>query len=439
MRVLRQAGKGHRILREVVLIARAVRRLLFAAIVCAGAAGVRSTAAAQAAHGAVAVIFMYHHVSPTVLPGPYARALTVTPQEFAAQLSWLRQKGCRMTVVDKLVTDVHGGQTGACEAALTFDDGYDDVATYALPLLDQAGARATFYIATGYVGQSGHVSAQQLRSLAAAGMEVGAHTVHHVDLTALDRAQARDEIQASAESLRRWLDRPVSAFAYPAGRYDTAVAQDVARAGLATAVTTDPGDVTPSSDSYALPRYRIERGTGLALMKAVFADAPRATQGAATVPTTLAHIARERIAGNAPDVAEAVAVAILAHRFPEQVLKVHVLALPSATVAGIVLSGVKFHAPVDRRQFASDVQMMIDLGLQAAPAVDEVDVWATVPLPVQAGAQVSGDYAVPTSRTVFSCAVTRTQAAGTPGLGLTYWDPTFLGSGAAAPAQREHV
>ncbi|MBV8340330.1 MAG: hypothetical protein JO343_10320, partial [Candidatus Eremiobacteraeota bacterium] len=64
--------------------------------------------AAERAHGPVAVIFMYHHVSPTVLPGPYARALTVTPQEFAAQLSWLRTKGCRIATVDELVTDVHG-------------------------------------------------------------------------------------------------------------------------------------------------------------------------------------------------------------------------------------------------------------------------------------------------------------------------------------------
>ncbi|MBV8203414.1 MAG: polysaccharide deacetylase family protein [Candidatus Eremiobacteraeota bacterium] len=438
MRVLRQAGKGHRLFREVVLIARAARRLFIAAIVCAVAASARGIAA-EREHGPVAVIFMYHHVSPTVLPGPYARALTVTPQEFAAQLSWLRTKGCRIATVDELVTDVHAGQRGACEAALTFDDGYDDVATYALPLLRQTGARATFYIATGFVGQSGHVSVRQLRALAAAGMEIGAHTVHHVDLTTLDRMQARREIQESAASLRRWLHGPVTAFAYPAGRYDAAVAQDVARAGLATAVTTDPGGVSPASDSYALPRYRIERGSGLSLMQALFAVAPRAAAGAATVPTTLAHIAHERIAGNAPDVAEAVAVAILAPRFPEQVLKVHVLALPSATVAGIVLSGVKFHAPVDRRQFAGDVRMMIDRAMQAAPAVDEVDVWATVPLPVVAGAQVSGDYAVPTSRTVFSCAVTRMQAAGTPGLGLTYWDPTFLAAGAAAPAQGEHV
>jgi peptidoglycan/xylan/chitin deacetylase (PgdA/CDA1 family) len=383
---------------------------------------------------------MYHHVAPTVLPGPYARDLTVTPAEFAAQLSWLREHGCRVTSVDALVGDVQGGRVASCEAALTFDDGYDDVATYALPLLRKSGVRATFYITTGYVGQSGHVSLRQLQALHAAGMEIGAHTVHHLDLTTLDAAQAREEVEASAISLRRWLNAPITAFAYPAGSYNAAAALDVATAGLATAVTTEPGEVTVKTDRYALPRYRIERGTGLALMRAVFADATQA-RGSATVPTTLQHIARARIAGNAPKVAEEVAVAILARSFPEQVLKVHVLALPSSTVAGIVLSGVKFHAPVDRRRFTGDVRMMVSLALEAAPSLDEVDIWATVPQPVQAGAQVSGDYAVPTSRTVFSCAVPRAQAqvAGTPGLGVTYWDPDFLRAGAAASANGERL
>jgi len=42
----------------------------------------------------VAAVFMYHHVAPTAPPGKYARALTISPQEFNAQLDWLRARGC---------------------------------------------------------------------------------------------------------------------------------------------------------------------------------------------------------------------------------------------------------------------------------------------------------------------------------------------------------
>ena len=109
-------------------------------------------------------------------------------------------------------------------------------------------------------------------------------------------------------------------------------------------------------------------------------------------------------------------------------MKVHVLALPPAEVAGIVLSGVKFHAVVDRARFEADVKAMVGLALRAAPSVDEVDVWATVPQAVRPGMPVSGDYAVPTNRTVFSSAVTRAQTAeaGTLSLGTAFWDPNFL-------------
>jgi peptidoglycan/xylan/chitin deacetylase (PgdA/CDA1 family) len=76
---------------------------------------------------------MYHHVSTAVQPGRYARALTVTPAEFDKQLRWLRDRGCSAVTVDELVRDARAGSLAMCEVALTFDDGYADVATIAAP------------------------------------------------------------------------------------------------------------------------------------------------------------------------------------------------------------------------------------------------------------------------------------------------------------------
>ncbi|MBV8116609.1 MAG: hypothetical protein JOZ01_01455, partial [Candidatus Eremiobacteraeota bacterium] len=65
----------------------------------------------------------------------------------------------------------------------------------------------------------------------------------------------------------------------------------------------------------------------------------------------------------------------------------------------------------------------------AAPATEEIDVWASVPIEVGKGVVVSGDLAKPTSRTVFSVSVRRgekpseilARADQTTGSGV-FWD-----------------
>ena len=385
-----------------------------------------SAAAAPSAHAGTGAIFMYHHVSPTVARGPYARALTVTPDEFRAQLIWLAAHGCTTALVDQLLRDAQLGRLAPCEAALTFDDGYDDGARFALPLLERFHAVATFYVSTGLVGSPGHLSTAQLRALRAAGMEIGAHTVHHVDLTAIGAGRVRQEIDASAAALRAWLGTSTTTFAYPSGKFNRSVIADVRAASFGNAVTTEPGHVVADQDPYELPRYRVLHGRGTSLLQRVFGI----HEGVPAFGSTLAlhNVARRRIAGNDPAVAEDIAVALLARSFPEQILKVHVLALPPASVAGIVLSGIKLHRARSRAQFAADVASMVSMAYDAAPHLAEVDVWATVPVTVAQGAAVSGDYAVPASKTVFSAAVSRAQIDpdGRVELGSQYWDPVFL-------------
>src|ERR1700719_2182695 len=100
---------------------------------------------------------------------PYSRedtrALTVSPQEFGEQLAWLRARGCAIVHASTIVDDARSGVLASCEVALTFDDGYDDAAGYAAPLLTQLGATGTFFITTGEVGLRGHVTVADLRTL----------------------------------------------------------------------------------------------------------------------------------------------------------------------------------------------------------------------------------------------------------------------------------
>lgn len=378
--------------------------------------------------GAVAAIFMYHHVSAHPAAGPYGPALTITPREFDSELHFLRQRGCAAVGVRELVSDVRTNRVRACEVALTFDDGYEDVASQAVPLLERYGDVATFFVTTGFLGRDGHLSRSQVQRIAQQGMEIGAHTVTHADLTALTAAQTKIEIGQSRAVLRGLVKQPIDAFAYPAGRYNAAVEGAVRDAGYTLALSTDAGRLTSGAlarDMYALPRYRILRSGGVALLASVLADA---RAGGTPLPAgALANIARSRIEGNDPEVAERVAVALLRGSFPEQILKVRVMKTRPATVAGIMLSGVKFHGRVDRRTFANDVREMIFRAFAADQAVAQVDAWAVVPVAVDRNATVSGDLAVPTNATVFSASVLRADWISNPtDLGTTYWDPGWL-------------
>jgi len=380
---------------------------------------------------AVAAVFMYHHVSAHPGGGAYGAALTVTPQEFDDQLRLLRDRGCAVVGVEKLVADVGEHAARGCEVALTFDDGYDDAATQAAPLLRRYGDVGTFFVTTGFLGKSGHLTVGEVSSLARSGMDIEAHTVTHPDLTLLPASEIDREVRGSRATLQSITGERIGAFAYPSGRFNAAVERAVNGAGFDVAFATNAGDLTSAGlarDRFALPRFRVLRGRGDALIRRVL-DVSSAVAGASPqMPAAeVRDIAKSRIAGNAPDVAERVAVALLSAGYPEQILKVRTYKTEPAVVAGIMLSGVKFHASINRQTFAADAADMVYRAFAADPRVTEVDVWAVVPIPVPPHADVSGDLAVPTNRTVFSAAVLRkdfTRDEGT--LGTTYWEAGWL-------------
>ncbi len=146
--------------------------------------------------------------------------------------------------------------------------------------------------------------------------------------------------------------------------------------------------------------------------------------------------ARARAAGNRREAAVALGTTLFAVVRPAQVMKVRIDGAGRHEVAGLVLSGVKFHGPLDRETFTAEVIDLVGLAF-AASDVEEVDCWATVPLPPEAHVVVSGDMAQPTTRTVFAVTVRRSERATFArrlqrGIDV-YWNPAFaarLGRGA---------
>src|SRR5947209_13630833 len=107
--------------------------------------------------------------------------------------------------------------------------------------------------------EPGFVSADQIRELDRAGMDVGDHTEHHLDLPELTSSEQRTEIAGSRQVLQRVLGHPVYYFAYPFGAFDAAVVQAVHAAGFTLAYSTAGGTTESTAAPLTMPRVHVGR------------------------------------------------------------------------------------------------------------------------------------------------------------------------------------
>jgi hypothetical protein len=139
--------------------------------------------------------------------------------------------------------------------------------------------------------------------------------------------------------------------------------------------------------------------------------------GYAYAPSVAELDATSRAAGNRLEVAERIGERVFRTQWPAQVSQISANAAGKHLIVGIRLWGVKFHRPITRGEFLSEVSSLIATAFAAAPEAEEVDLWASVPIAVGKGVVVSGDLAKPTTRTVYSISVRRGRKPG-----LAFWD-----------------
>jgi peptidoglycan/xylan/chitin deacetylase (PgdA/CDA1 family) len=207
-------------------------------------------------------ILMYHKVDAVAPADAVGRSLTISPAAFEAQLAWLRAHGIRTLTTEELADALAHGRRPASAVVLTFDDGYLDAATVVLPLLVKYGARASFYVTSGFVGDRRHASWAQLRAMRAAGMEIGCHGTRHRDLSQMTQAEVTYEIRHCVDTLARYLARPTT-YAYAAGKWSAGTFAVLREAGLKAALTERPGVALSLDLPYVWPRRRIDSRDGL--------------------------------------------------------------------------------------------------------------------------------------------------------------------------------
>jgi peptidoglycan/xylan/chitin deacetylase (PgdA/CDA1 family) len=192
--------------------------------------------------------------------------ISFAAQAFGHNMARLHVRGYRtLSLLDAADRVRQGRPFPTRSLVLTFDDGYETVYHEALPVLQRYGMSATIFITTGQNAPAGladrlpscegqaMLSWRQILELRRCGVEIGAHTCTHPDLTRLPPAEIRAEIGASKAIIEDMLGAAVRSFAYPFGRYDRR-SQDIAREHFACACSDVLALVTPRSDPHALER-----------------------------------------------------------------------------------------------------------------------------------------------------------------------------------------
>lgn len=174
--------------------------------------------------------------------------LMVTPERFREQIGRLRSRGYTFVPLTRFAEQVAQGRPPSRTCALTFDDGSLDNLTVLAPLLVELELPATVFACPGLLGAPHFafptaagvrlMDPGELRELAAVpGVEIGSHTITHVDLHHATAVQAELEMRNSRVALEELLQRPVESFAYPRCGYSAPCPEAAHAVGYRVAVT----------------------------------------------------------------------------------------------------------------------------------------------------------------------------------------------------------
>ncbi len=250
--------------------------VFFRIVAAACAALVLAGGTAAAGYGNGIPVLLYHHVS---ADGGDMAELTTAPAEFDRQMGALKTAGFETISPDELLAYLRGEAVRLPDkpVVITFDDGYEDNYTEAFSILRKYGYRATVFMVGGNIDRKGRLSARKLGAMTAAGFTVGAHSMTHPDLTALDAARLAAEVAGSRAKAARATGGEARYFAYPGGFYDVKTVEAAREAGFAGAFTVLTGlNRAGYDDPYLLRRIPVYARTDFARLLALLdANAPK--------------------------------------------------------------------------------------------------------------------------------------------------------------------
>ena len=219
-------------------------------------------------------VLMYHQVGQFKEPESH-RSCYCDVGSFRLQMALLKVAGYRVVSLDEAYSSLFGlAPLPGHSVVISFDDGYENFADSALPVLTEFGYPSVLFAVSGLLGRPAEwlrgggekpclLAAGRLRELRSSKVEIGSHTQTHQRLGKLPIEQARHEIADSKAELEDVLGEPVRFFAYPYGDYNPNVRDAVEQAGYRAALTCSRGAANTSPNPFEIPRKAISYGDNL--------------------------------------------------------------------------------------------------------------------------------------------------------------------------------
>jgi len=211
------------------------------------------------------MVLFYHRVA-----DEHPNGWTISNARFQAQIEWLQQRFDIVTL-EEGQRRIAAEQNARPTVCISFDDGYADNCTTAIPWLLEHDVPFTYFVTSNHV-QTGEPFAhdikwgqplapntpRQLQEMSQAGVEIGAHTRTHADLGKItSEKELYDEIVGSKRDLESLVDCPIRYFAFPFGlpeNLSTAAFRIAFQAGLWGVCSAYGGYNLPGDDSFHLQR-----------------------------------------------------------------------------------------------------------------------------------------------------------------------------------------
>jgi len=208
-------------------------------------------------------ILMYHVIAQATASTPLAY-LWVAPRVFAAQMRWLHRHHYHVVTLQEVYDYWHGAPLTSRPIVVSFDDGFRNHLTKAMPILARHNWAGTLNLALSHYAQRGWgLGPRAIHRLLNHNWELDSHTMTHVALPGLSSSDLDYQIRHSRSLLRRLFHVPVSFFCYPAGAFDSRVISVVRASGYRGATSTQDG-LARWNDPWTLDRVRVNNGDGVA-------------------------------------------------------------------------------------------------------------------------------------------------------------------------------
>jgi len=233
----------------------------------------------------------YHHVFDDEADG------------FRRQLRYMKRYGDFISLDDAVDIFESNKRIGGRYFCVTFDDGFKNCLTNALPILVENSCKAAFFICTDFIGSRGDDAAADFfsksadaypvpvefldwddcRRLVGAGMVIGSHTCSHARLSSLDEKTLRTELEESKERIEKELGVDCIHFCCPWGKPGKDFMSDrgpriAKELGYHSFLTTERGPNSGDADPFGIRRDDMMAGWGDYQLRYFFSRASNSTR-----------------------------------------------------------------------------------------------------------------------------------------------------------------